>query len=336
MNQEPVKNEILDELTSTAVLQAGTFTRYRFFRRLLEHLARWTVVYRRYERNRELKEAIAAFFCVQYLSRMTDAGIRHVFIESGSSTAHLAEKLSDILESGKMERYRRTLQIETNNVLAYMEFVLTPSLKVALYPPEPPAKENNYGATFGLLESLNPPRTGAHPIEGEARAMVNVIRGHFIETYRDAGIIFGATSGIDLSPKSRGFGLHVGDYATMLFKRAMLESECPIVIFLDEEKLPRPYDPVNCYAVCDERLPWEYVCRNHPISLACAFSDEEKANPRVEELQMLGFEHVIRDRAGDKPWCFIASNEPFRQAWTDRRPDDAEERPSIEVDPNLD
>jgi hypothetical protein len=243
------------------------------------------------------------------------AGISRVFLESGSSIAHFAEALSDRLEKDGVERYRRTLQIETNNILAYMEFVLTPALRVSLFPPEIPAKANKYGATVGPLEFVKPPRGEAHPIEGEARAMVDFIRAHFVEHYRAHGIIFGATAGIELDRNSRGFGPHVGSYEQFLFKRALLESDCLQIIVLDEVKLPRAFLPERCYPICDETLPWEYVCRNKPLALACAFSDEQSAKVRIEELQLLGFDQIERERAMERPWCFIASNPAFRQVW---------------------
>jgi hypothetical protein len=99
----------------------------------------------------------------------------------------------------------------------------------------------------------------------------------------------------------------------MLMKRAMLESGCPLVLFLDQDKLSRPFIHKRCFSVCDEDLPWDYVCRNKPLALACAFWKEEDAWPLIEEVQSLGFTHVEHERRSERPWCSIMSNERFQE-----------------------
>ena len=104
----------------------------------------------------------------------------------------------------------------------------------------------------------------------------------------------------------------------MLIKRAILEAGAPTVLFLDQYKLDYPFNPERCYSVCDKRFPWEKVCANTPLALACAFEDHATGEAAAGRLEKLGFTHIEHSRPAEKPWCAIASNNAFwavRENW---------------------
>jgi hypothetical protein len=102
----------------------------------------------------------------------------------------------------------------------------------------------------------------------------------------------------------------------MLFKRALLESDAPIVFFLDEDKFRRPFDPRSCFRVCDTDFRWDYACLNVPLALVCAFRSEEGAKQIIPKLEYYGLEHIECSSRNEAPWPIIASNNVF---WQRRR-----------------
>ena len=98
-----------------------------------------------------------------------------------------------------------------------------------------------------------------------------------------------AASGIDtINPKFPG--PHVGSYYNKLFKKAVLESECPKVIFLDENKLiDKPFISGDCYSVCDEggASTWGNILNNKPIAIAiaCYADNKEKVEKTLKQLK---------------------------------------------------
>jgi hypothetical protein len=291
----------------------GDAVRSPFLRRLDSRISRFATLHSRFSDNAYLKRKAAEFFLDQYLDLIIEARLPRWFFESGSSIATLTECLTARLPKAGLENTR----FETNNFLSYLEFILNQQPQVSLYPPGTP--DDKYGGTFGDLRSLRSTPVGSHPIRGEAYELVKVIKQHFAEQYGELGLIFGATSGIDFEPRHCHPGPHVGSYENMLFKRALLESNTPLVLFLDEDKLPRPALSDVCYSVCDEDFPWEYACRNTPLALACAFRTESNADKVIRRLEKIGLGDVVRGRQGEAPFPVIAANTLFasqREVWT--------------------
>ena len=169
-----------------------------------------------------------------------------------------------------------------------MQLVSAKSVRVTLYPPGPP--EDKYGATFGSLRAVSPPVEEfamGHPIEGEAHAEMQMIKDHMVQCYKDGGIICGATSGVELDPRSSFRGFHVGSFHNMIFKYALLlagkEAGIPVVIFADEDKVPYEFKPDRCFPICDTELSWEDVCKRFP-SQSPAPSAQRKARGKMMSL----------------------------------------------------
>src|SRR5205823_13599969 len=113
-------------------------------------------------------------------------------------------------------------------------------------------------------------------------------------------------------------GFHTGSYPMMLFKRALLEaameSDIPLVIFADEDKIPYAFNPSKCYSISDSDLPWERVCKDVPLAIACAFRSQQSAQQVMPRLIDLGFTEGQQESDGQIPWCVVAGNEKFLSA----------------------
>lgn len=278
-----------------------------FLARFLRRLRRWRILESRLDYNSRYKLAIAEFFLDLYLKPLIQAGVSHLFFESGSSIAFLGERFLLRLDEQWVQLESDVLHIETNNILCFMEFIEARGVRLELFPDGPP--ETKYGATFGRIGSVTPEKG---PLSHKALEVMSEIKDH-LNLYKKDGLIFGATSGIDLDPASERPGPHTGSFHNMLLKRAILESEAPQVIFLDQDKLPYDFKPDRCFAVCDDDFTWAHVCEKLPIALACAFESEERGEEALSMLKAAGFTNVLRSRSNEDPWCMIAANAPFAE-----------------------
>lgn len=287
-----------------------------FFQRFVDRLNAFDVLSRRtIEKVPRLKRAIADYFLDQYLGRMIQLGIRNLFFESGSSIAFLSEAFIEWLTEDWIREVYRDLNIQTNNILTYLDFVLSEHIRIELYPYGPP--EAKYGATFGPLTTiprLQPP-TSPRPLANKARKVVGEMRKGLIDRYQDRGIILMTASGIELSEESEFPGPHVGSYYNKLFKRALLESACPTVMFLDENKVPKPFDVGDCFPVCDEKMSWSKVCQTNPLAIAIAASTEERFNDLGQLLKEMNLCNIEGKHYGEMAYTLIASNEHFQSLW---------------------
>ena len=307
---------VLDARSSGLWVTQGSDLHIRnpFWRRFASRVNQWATLDGRFRANAPLKQAAAEFFLDHYLGIILKARISRLFFESGSAIAFLSESFAARVDQKAFMAWGG--HIETNNVISYMEFVLGQFASISLYPGGPP--ERKYGGTFGELKDLAVPSEGAHPIHATHHELMSNVRNHFSEQYTDLGIIFGGASGIDLSRGTELLGPHVGSYDNMLFKRALLESGAPLVLIVDEDKMPRRFSQGQCFLVCDEEFSWHYACRNVPLAIVCAFRSEERARTVISDLEYLGLNHLELGRRGEAPWCMIASNDLFssrRQEW---------------------
>ncbi|MGD0776353.1 MAG: hypothetical protein ABSC05_26345 [Candidatus Solibacter sp.] len=285
-----------------------------FFQRFAGKLKEFPVLNERCAQNTRLKRAIATYFLDRCISHIMRANILKFFFESGSSIAFLSEVISHSYRY--FMRQSPELVFETNNIVSYLEFGLFDPVKVSLYPPGPP--EPKYGATFGELanrERVPPPLHISPRLQPGEQSAVREIVEHFNKYEWDKagsrGLILMASSGIELSCESKFPGPHVGSYWNYLFKRALLESRRPTVIFLDESKLGRQFAVGTCYSVCDASFTWAEVCSDNPLALACSFSDEKNFAKVESTLRDSGFRHIETERSGELPYSIIASNDKF-------------------------
>lgn len=271
----------------------------------------------RTEKNVPLKAAIADYFLKLFWGRLDLNGITRFFLESGSSIAFLAERFATLL--GPHATKATTIHIETNNIFACLEFQLGTRARVILYPPGPP--DPTYGATFGALLYKTPrmgPPTHERVLDKVSRQELELVKAHLITGYRRKGIILMSASGMDFVVGKWFRGPHVGSYENMLFKRAILESECPTVMFMDEDKMPYGFTHGSCFPICDSEFPWESACERVPMAVAVAFRTKQNSGKCIANLRRLGFKPRYRGRDQDEPWPLIVTNDKFEQVLPER------------------
>lgn len=315
-----VRGELYDVLKTRVVLSEIVGDN-PFFKRFVDRLNAFDVLSERIiGKVPHLKRAIANYFLDQYLGRMIYSETQNLFFESGSSIAFLSEAFIERLTEDWMREVYRDLNIQTNNILTYLDFVLSEHIRIEMYPYGPP--EAKYGATFGRLTTIprrEPPirpRLLSNLLSNKDRKVLEEIRARLTKRYQRHGIILMTASGIELSEESGFPGPHVGSYYNKLFKRALLESACPTVIFLDETKVPpeKEFEIGKCFSVCDEEMSWSKICQTNPLAIAIAASTKERA----EELeQLLNEMNLCNTEANyeEMAYTLIASNEHFQKLW---------------------
>jgi hypothetical protein len=252
----------------------------------------------RAERDSDLKIGIARVFIKTYLPALITENYQKFFFESGSSTAFVAKEFVDLFRVDPTIHWASTsskkVQIKTNNVIAYIYFLLNLRVKTLDFYPQGIPKDE-YGATYGDLEEFighvcacdlkkNPENFLKYLKKHDrVKEVLTGITNRFEEDYVDdpkkegRGMIFMAASGIGTSP-GEFEGPHVGSFINMLFKKSILASKCPTVMFLDQTKLTKKLG--DRYPVCDNRLTWSDICNG---SISSPFQDLEK-----EHAQSLG------------------------------------------------
>jgi len=291
-----------------------------FLGRFVSKLETFHALSARMNRQAGPKQAVAQFFLHRHLGRMINSGVRRFYFESGSSVAYVSETFIENGGPQWLRSFLSELQIETNNILTYLAFGLETPVSVELYPSGPP--EAVYGASLGDLRSLPPvaPPLESLGLTDQAETRVRQIAQRFRVRYQKAGMILMSASGIETTKTSPFGGPHVGSYYNMLLKRALLLSRCPTVMFLDEDKfLKHPFLQGRCYPVCGGGMPWERVCRSHPLAMAVGCTSEEGCGRVRQTLSDWGFIHC--DHAADTSksvtsWSLLASNEAFEASLT--------------------
>jgi len=302
-----------------------------------------TTLINRTKKDSDLKEAIAQVFLGKYLPSLVRKNYLKFFFESGSSTAFLAKEFVDLFMANSNSDWgvkTRKVQIKTNNSLAYFYFLWGQSLdKLCLYPQGSP--QNKYGATLGDLEEVDDePMSNIHGsyIGQKAKSALTKFTNEFNEDYMGKaskktgkGIIFMAASGVEIGAGKLG-GPHVGSYRNMLFKKALLASKCPTVMFLDQTKLPKEKE--NRHFICDDILTWHGICDGRikspfadpsksfskPFAIAIGLrTDAANANKEKEIRNIfkgLELEVIAEDKPGEDILVLVAANEYFEKIFS--------------------
>ena len=118
---------------------------------LVSELMSFKKLYVRTQLQREKKTGLAQYFVQKYMDRLYDHQVS-LFFESGSTIAFVAREMQsklykkiDITEEGAP-----SIQISTNNILAYLLLWLKARIPCTKFPWSPPV-EDTYGAAYGPL-----------------------------------------------------------------------------------------------------------------------------------------------------------------------------------------
>ncbi|MBI4232494.1 DUF4062 domain-containing protein [Candidatus Peregrinibacteria bacterium] len=291
----------------------------RFIQKIVSNLSGFDKLSERCVVERpELKEATGNYFWGQWGSKVTNAGIRHLYFESGSSIAFASSEFLTRLSDQAWQRHREHWRIKTNNILTYLEFVLCENIHVDLYPHGPP--EPKYGATFGSLKDEEEEGFPEHNIAlsrsaPNALCAVKALADQVLPRDKPS-LILGAASGLELASNSEFPGPHVGTYYNKLFKRVLLESRHPLILFLDEKKIS-PFDKFGrfkigeCHNVCDEDISWKAVCVERPIAICIGASTKKHLEKIVSLLDEQGLKNVGLIKRCGEAWVTLVRNSVF-------------------------
>lgn len=284
---------------------------------IVARLGDYSVLAQRMATNPELKEGAARCFWDHYHAKLCDLEIHDLFFESGSSITALA---TDFERRLRTQAGRATLdawRIKTNNIIAFLHFALNSKVRVTLTPYGPP--ETRYGATFGDIANLveAPAPTENKALTHKEQEIVDKIAGQLLPRYATS-LFLATTSALDLSLDSQFRGPHVGSYYNKLFKRAIFTANLPIVLFLDESKVPASFEVGHCHPVCGPGMEWERVCDSNPVAFCVGARTEGGRDHIADLLRPLGFDY--RDPVGkyDGCWPLIVKNALFTKYLNER------------------
>ncbi len=305
-----------------------------FLKRELDQLRRFSTLGARVRVDVGSKTELSAAFWANMQGRLRRHGYRHLFFESGSTIAYLADEFGRaVLQPGEdSQRWH----IRTNNVLSLVYFDLHTPIDAGRFPAGVPDPDDKYGAIFpNEWRHLHEPpptyprRFHAGKTEKEEAQAVDEMRRLFVDSGRRQ-IALAAASGLDLDHQVAGFrGPHVGSHPNMLFKRAIFTSGCPVVLFLGAEKLGNPFQQGKCYPVFGPEQSWANAIRRYPIAVCVGYEWPRKGSSStipgpearhrnsatyvLETLAKIGFKRLYFHTESDhgRKGAIMCANEAF-------------------------
>lgn len=309
--------------------------RNEFIGDLVSELRSFEKLYDRTQQAADAKRCAARFFVQQYMDRILHNRVS-LFFESGSTIAFLAKEMSGPLYKAVTitETGAPSIQISTNNVLAYLLLWLKARIPCTKFPWSPPV-ETTYGAAYGGLENIidQDPDYKLPPLNPSAKREIARLETSLftITSMKRPTLLLGAASGLQLTSghklnfqhenlsESRKeelgaqvrqcFGLHVGSYRNKVFKRFMYDTNLPIVIFLTGNKINCPIEVGKCHFILDSVNRWEDFYHQYPLAFCVASRHEEKLF-HIKLFQDLGFE-VLEENNAAEISSLIARNQSF-------------------------
>ena len=246
------------------------------------------------EYNQE-KRALAEYFCEEFGQYIYNKNPT-LFFESGSTPAYVARELATrkLEVTGRDDLNINPPEIYTNNVLVFLHYWLTDRIPIKLLPSSTP--EEPYGACFGQMEVVS--NTGAYYGErklkpGEERT-ISKLKHELIEKVGQDGLIICATSGIQIGEKydfDRSIsnstdplveqeikdlkGFHVDDYKNMLFKKALVSTEIPMVIVATFKKIDMSIRVGKCRFVFENSDKWNTFLSEQRVAFCIGCTNSE-------------------------------------------------------------
>lgn len=280
----------------------GAARNNEFVNEIVEGLAQYDQLYARCETNKELKIGTGQYFWDVCLARIIEQEFFSLFFESGSTIAFLSAEFSRRLELG---RQSAQWQIRTNNVLTYFHFMFR---RVRPY----------HQIDVDLVPVLPYPPPEAQELSKDIENAVDEFAKKLGQVASKT-LILSATSGLVVS-NGKMIGPHVGDFHNMLFKRALLRTPHPMVLFGDESKIRIPFDSSRCYWVCGSGVgeTWEDVCREKQIALCIGFKTKKMRDTVSERLFHSGFTNIAPvdgRKSYGKSFPLLAWNARFQNAF---------------------
>jgi hypothetical protein len=117
-----------------------------------------------------------------------------------------------------------------------------------------------------LLRPHDDPPRKSHALFADERAAID----HFHSEVQPQSpcIYLISASGLDLTNADEHLrGPHVGGQAHMLIKHSIFKTSQPVVLFLDDAKLKKPFQPEKCFPVFGPDYPLKSICETNPIAV---------------------------------------------------------------------
>ncbi|HEX7677873.1 MAG TPA: DUF4062 domain-containing protein, partial [Thermoanaerobaculia bacterium] len=295
----PVPGFVLEPLDPTIV----EGVRNEFIGAIVAELRSFEKLYKRLEQEKEKKRAAARFFVECYMDRLLAKKVS-LFFESGSTVCFVAKAMSEALRDHVKlaDDGSPSIQISTNNVLAYLLLWLNARIPCTKFPWSPPV-ETTYGAAYGGLENLQAlsPDYTLPPLDDSA--LREIARLHAmpfsLSRMNKPTLLLGAASGLQIGTEPtlvfqdtslsqavmdalreqlrQCFGLHVGSYHNRVFKRFMYSTRLPIVIFMTSDKINVTIEVGKCHFILDRDYPWDQFATEHPVAFCIGCDTAEKS-----------------------------------------------------------
>jgi hypothetical protein len=313
-----------------------------FIVELVAELTEFERVYQRAATGGEKKRALARYFVQQYMDKILRRKVS-LFFQAGSTAAFLAKEMSRALSQHVTltESGEPSIQIVTNDVVAYLLLWLKARVPCTQFPLGPPSESlgSRYGAAYGGLEAIvdRNPDYRMPPLDESARREIARLASTplTLTAMKRPALLLSGASGVQISPRhkltfpngvegmagamqtslrdeiSRCFGPHVGDYRRKLFLRFMYASRIPIVMFLTGDAINCEIHVGKSHFVLDSELTWEDFYTTYPLAfcVACAYEERRLI---VESFESLRFD-VVEEDAALPVCCFMARNSVFMQ-----------------------
>ena len=114
----------------------------------------------------------------------------------------------------------------------------------------------------------------------------------YIKGKGEKSLLLATASGLNVHNPEFPLGPHVGSYHNKLFKRSLLLTGLPIVLFVDATKLDAPFRRNHCFSVCDSELLWHDVCQKIPLALCVGSANEDSRKSLIERIGSFGFTFI--------------------------------------------
>lgn len=256
--------------------QLRRIERNRFLKRILESLYEFSTLTKRIEAESDAKQCMAQLFWEVMYGRIRRRGYRDIFFESGSTLAYVSEAFEEKARKTGSDN-ESAWQISTNNALTLLQLLLHANMTTIPLPPAPP--EDYYGAMFGhalLEEPQTQPSKPRKLYKCEKEAVDSTVE--LLKKNVKKRLFLATASGLDLTHDQPNFrGPHVGSHPNMLFKRAIFETNQPVILFFTEEKTEHSFEAGKCFPVFGPDRRWTTVMREYPLAICVGYHKEGKS-----------------------------------------------------------
>ena len=200
-----------------------------FLHRILNKLEEFNWLREGVTIEKEQKHALGHVFWRQMEGKLKRKKIKDIFFESGSTLAFITNQFEmDVLREIDDYKWR----ITTNNVVILQELLLHTNIEVAPLPPGRPTNEFGGMYTQELLKNPEPAPVKPRNLHEHEKYAIKDLKQRFQRNANKQLFLISASCW-ELNYEEKLFhGLHAETHPDMLFKRAVLQTNQPVVCFL--------------------------------------------------------------------------------------------------------